>query len=213
MSQVQIFVFSPFQENTYIVSDQDGHCAIIDPGCYEAREQRALFQYIEENGLQPKRLLNTHCHLDHIFGNWAVQQRYQLPLEAHADEIDNLRNASEYGLMFGIPDVSSPMPEKWLEEGQEIEIGRLRWKVLFAPGHSPGHVCFWQPEENYVIGGDVLFREGIGRTDLPGGSHTQLLESIRQVFFALPEDCTVYCGHGPTTTIGHEKHHNPFLIS
>lgn len=213
MSQIHNFVFSPFMENTYVVADDDGQCVVIDPGCYEEAEFEQLQTLLREKEFSPARLLNTHCHLDHIFGNRAVQDQYGLPLEAHAGEQDNLKNAREYGLMFGIPDVQSPMPGRWIEEGETIALGQLSFKVLFAPGHSPGHVCFWNEAENYIIGGDVLFRQGIGRTDLPGGNHQQLLESIHQVLFQLPDDCTVYAGHGPTTTIGYEKRYNPFLAA
>lgn len=211
MPRVHAFVFSPFMENTYVVADDDGQCAIIDPGCYEEAEARQLFDFIGENGYRPCRLLNTHCHLDHIFGNQAVQDQYQLQLEAHAREQDNLKNARAYGMMFGVPNVHSPMPDRWIEEGETIAVGALSFKVLFAPGHSPGHVCFWNKAENYIIGGDVLFRQGIGRTDLPGGHHQQLLDSIHNVLFELPDTCVVYSGHGPTTTIGSEKRYNPFL--
>ena len=211
MAEVHFFTFNEFQENTYIVHDETKECIIIDPGCNQSRERDLLKKYILDNGLNPVRLINTHCHIDHILGNAFVAQRYGLELEMHAGELPVLQSGEMVAQMYGISYEKSPEPTKFWEAGDLITFGKTAMQVLFTPGHSPASICLYQPHERWVIAGDVLFYESIGRTDLPGGDHQTLLESIQENLFVLDDDVHVYPGHGPATTIGHERKFNPFL--
>jgi hydroxyacylglutathione hydrolase len=212
MMQVQSFTFNPFAENTFVVYDPESlEAAIIDPGCYEPEEQEQLQAFIDEKGLTPTLLLNTHCHIDHVLGNWFVKKTWNLKLHIHQLDDAVLRSVPTYAPMYGFSRYQPTEPDAWLEEGQDLTLGKQHLKVLFVPGHAPGHVVFWQPEQKFCINGDCLFNGSIGRTDLPGGDHDTLLTSIREKLFTLPDDTKVYCGHGPATSIGHEKKHNPFF--
>jgi glyoxylase-like metal-dependent hydrolase (beta-lactamase superfamily II) len=184
---------------------------IIDPGCYFGNERAALQVYIEQEGLRPKFLLNTHCHLDHVFGNKFVHDTWDLTLHLHEKEKVVLDLAADFGLSWGLPFENYRGELIFIEPGERIRLGEDELKVLFLPGHSPGSVGFYSEKQAFIIGGDVLFREGIGRTDLPGGDHATLLQSIRSQLWPLPDETVVYPGHGEPTTIGHEKRHNPFL--
>lgn len=211
MFYVKAFAFSPIQENTYVLHNESHQAILIDPGCYFLQEREQLAGFLAAAGLQPQLLLNTHGHLDHIFGNkWAAEQ-FGLQPHVHPLEQPVLDLAPASGLMWNLPFEHYTGTYSWLQQGQEIGLGTDVLRVLLAPGHSPGHVCFYCAEQGFVIGGDVLFRESIGRTDLPGGNHQQLLQSIRQQLFVLPDATVVYSGHGEPTTIGHEKRYNPFL--
>ena len=210
-SRIHCLPFNPFQENTYVVAAPNGECVIIDPGCYEAREEQALERLIEREGLKPVRLLNTHAHLDHSLGNAFVTERWNLKPELHRADHDLLRAAPVYSEAWGIRLTPSPEPGAFLEEGDWIRFGGVEFRVLFTPGHCPGHVVFYNEAEGYVIGGDVLFQRSIGRTDLPGGDHAQLLSSIREKLFTLPDATVVWPGHGPETTVGEDRVENPFL--
>jgi hydroxyacylglutathione hydrolase len=211
MLTVKTFVFNPVQENTYVLSDEKDACFIIDPGCYFGNERAAIQEYIEQQGLSPQMLLNTHCHLDHVFGNKWVHDSWNLPLHLHEKEVPVLALAPEMGLAWGMPFENYRGERIFLTPGDDVTLGAHRLKILFLPGHSPGSVGFYCAEQGFLIGGDVLFRESIGRTDLPGGDHMTLLQSIREELWPLPEDTIVYPGHGEPTTIGWEKAHNPFL--
>ncbi len=213
MFTIMSFTFNPFAENTCVLHNETGDCIIVDPGCYFGNERLELAGYIAENGLRPKYLLNTHCHLDHIFGNKFIHETWQLQPWLH--ELDKLilDNAPAAGLRWGVPIDPYSGPVHFLREGAFIGLGADRLKVLFAPGHSPGHICLYCEEQGFVIGGDVLFKLGIGRTDLPGSDAPTLLKSIRQQLFVLPEETLVYPGHGGPTTIGFEKANNPYLRS
>lgn len=211
MLSVKEFTFSPLQENTYLLYNAQRDCWIIDPGCYTDEEKRVLGDFIAAQGLKPVALLNTHCHLDHVFGNQWVQTQYGLSLQLHAQEKRVLEYAPAAGLMWNMPFETYQGPLQTLEAGQLLQLGEDVLEVLFVPGHSPGHIAFYSSKQGFVISGDVLFRESIGRTDLPGGNHAQLISSIRNVLFALPDETVVYSGHGMATTIGFEKKHNPFL--
>ena len=171
MTQVQVFEFNPFAENTYVVFDETGECAIFDPGCFEADERAALQDFIRENNLRPVRLVNTHCHLDHVFGNAFVQRTWGLELEAHQKEVVFLERFETTCQMYGITGAEpSPMPGKFLEAGDVLQFGTTRLEILFTPGHSPASLSFYCKENDFVLAGDVLFLESIGRTDLPGGN-------------------------------------------
>ncbi|HLZ85933.1 MAG TPA: MBL fold metallo-hydrolase [Puia sp.] len=211
MLTVKSFAFNPVQENTYVVSDEKDACCIIDPGCYFGNERTALKEYIEQQGLSPIFLLNTHCHLDHVFGNKFVHDTWDLPLHLHEKEVPVLAAAPEWGLDWGMPFENYRGELIFLTPGRSVTLGDHRLDILFLPGHSPGSIGFYNAAQGFLIGGDVLFREGIGRTDFPGGDHATLLESIHTQLWPLPDDTIVYPGHGEPTTIGWERAHNPFL--
>ncbi|MGZ3873299.1 MAG: MBL fold metallo-hydrolase [Mucilaginibacter sp.] len=211
MANVQSFVNNPYQENTYILYDESGECAIIDPGMETATEQNAVVNFIRANNLKPVLLLNTHCHIDHVLGNKFIFDQYGLKPKFHEGELPLLEAVAAYAPSAGMRYELSPLPDEYLLETGRIRFGNTELVLLFAPGHSPAHLCFYDAVANLLIGGDVLFRNSIGRSDLPGGNFNQLIDSIEQKLFALPDDCTVYPGHGPETTIGYEKVTNPFL--
>ncbi|PRY53899.1 glyoxylase-like metal-dependent hydrolase (beta-lactamase superfamily II) [Arcticibacter pallidicorallinus] len=211
MIQVKSFVCNPFQENTYLLYDETGQCVIIDPGMYTGAEQNTVTQFISENKLSPTLLLNTHCHIDHVLGNKFVFDSYGLLPQFHEGELPVITSVPAYSAGMGIQYDVSPLPVSFLGETGTISFGNSSLEIIFAPGHSPAHICFYSAEDSILIGGDVLFYRSIGRTDLPGGNHNQLLRSIRENIFALPDSCKVYPGHGPETTIGFEKQFNPFL--
>jgi glyoxylase-like metal-dependent hydrolase (beta-lactamase superfamily II) len=211
MLTVKCFAFNPVQENTYVLSDEKDACCIIDPGCYFGNERNALKEYIEQQRLSPKMLLNTHCHLDHVFGNKFVGETWDLPLHLHEKEEPVLAAAPEWGRMWGMPFENYRGELNFLVPGRSLNLGQHTLEILFLPGHSPGSVGFYCAAQGFLIGGDVLFRESIGRTDLPGGDHETLLHSIRSRLWPLPDETIVYPGHGEPTTIGWERAHNPFF--
>ena len=208
---IQSFVNNPYQENTYILYDNTGECAIIDPGMYTAQEQNAVVNFIRDNQLKPVLLLNTHCHIDHVLGNKFVFDQYGLKPQFNKGESHVLEVVPAYAPTMGIRYEPSPLPDHYLPETGTIAFGETELQLIFAPGHSPAHLCFYDAAENILVGGDVLFRGSIGRSDLPGGNHQMLIRNIREKLFILPGDCVVYPGHGPETTIGFEKLHNPFF--
>ncbi|MGB0887458.1 MAG: MBL fold metallo-hydrolase [Vicingaceae bacterium] len=211
MINVHYFTFNGFQENTYILSDDTKECVIIDPGCYSNEEQQVLATYITENELTPIKLLNTHCHIDHVLGNNFVASKYNVGLEMHQKDLPTLHATPEYGQTFGFNIDKSPEPTTLLNDGDVVKFGNSELHVLFTPGHAPGHIVFVSHNDKFVINGDVLFRSSIGRTDLPGGDYDTLITSIKTKLMTLPEDFEVFSGHGPSTTIGFEKSNNPFL--
>lgn len=211
MISLQKFTFNPYQENTYVLYDETKECVIIDPGMYDGSEQNQLTAFIRENGLKPTLLLNTHCHIDHVLGNKFVFDNWGLKPQFHQGELYILQAVPGYAPQMGMHYELSPEPEHFLPETGTVSFGDSQLELIFAPGHSPAHLCFYAKEDNFLIGGDVLFYQSIGRTDLPGGNHQQLINSIRQNLFVLPNDCKVFPGHGPSTTIGFEKVSNPFL--
>ena len=211
MIKVKVFTFSPVQENTYVLYNEHNKAIIIDPGCYSTAEQETLKIFIEDTALEPIRLLNTHCHLDHVFGNKWVSETWGLELYIHPGEEQMLKLAPLSGEKWGLPFSNYEGHLNFLNEGDIVKLGEDELRVILAPGHSPASICFYVEKQQILIGGDVLFRESIGRTDLPGGDHATLLNSIRKKLFILPDEVTVYPGHGSTTTIGYEKDHNPFL--
>jgi len=211
MIKIQSFTFNPFQENTYIAYDETNECIIVDPGCYDENENKVLKNFIDQNNLKPVALINTHCHLDHIFGNKFVTDTYKLSPQMHKLDLPMLEYAplaaNKYGVHLGeLPEVGI-----FLEEGDIIEFGSSKFEIIFTPGHAPGHICLVNKEENITLSADVLFHLSIGRTDLPLGDHDTLLNSIRHKLFTLDDAMVVYPGHGPKTSIGFEKANNPFL--
>ncbi len=211
MIQVKSFTCNPYQENTYLLFDETLECVIIDPGMYTGEEQNAVLKFIAEHKLKPVLLLNSHCHIDHVLGNKFIYDTYGLYPQFHKGEEILLNSVVSYAPQMGIRYEVSPLPEVYLPESGQIEFGSSKLEIIFAPGHSPAHLCFYSKEDDFLIGGDVLFYESIGRTDLPGGNHQQLIKNIQEKLFSLPETCKVYPGHGPATTISHEKKNNPFL--
>jgi len=212
MFTVKAFTFSPVQENTYVLFNETGAAIVIDPGCYFEEERDLLQNFITQNKLEPKLLLNTHCHLDHVFGNKWIHENWDLLLHIHSNEKQVLDFAPASGLMWNLPFDNYNAELVYLQEGQKVQLGTDELELIFAPGHSPGHLCFYCRKQGFLIGGDVLFRESIGRTDLPGGNHATLISNIKTKLFTLPDETVVYSGHGPATTIGYEKKHNPFLV-
>jgi hydroxyacylglutathione hydrolase len=211
MLQIQSFIFSPIQENTYILYNEFKQCIIIDPGCYFDEEKETLQSFISQKGLTPVMLLNTHCHLDHVFGNKFVAETYGVTLQLHEKEKAVLSFAPTSGLMYNMPFDNYTGAFIELKEGDKVLLGDDELEILETPGHSPGSICFYCRKQHFVIGGDVLFKRSIGRTDLPGGNHQTLLNSIRKKLFVLPGETLVYSGHGSPTTIGEEKMENPYL--
>lgn len=211
MLNVKIFQFNPLQENTYLIFNEQLQCIIIDPGCYTDKEQQAISQFIESKHLQPFLLVNTHCHLDHVFGNKFIHERYGLELHIHEGEQKVLEMAPTSGLMWNLPFDNYQGKLHFLDASTPIQIGDDQLEVIFTPGHSPASISFYSKKSDLLISGDVLFRESVGRTDLPGGNPDVLAESIRNKLYVLPDETMVYPGHGIPTTIGHEKKHNPFI--
>ena len=211
MTAVACFTFNPFQENTYLLYDETAECVIIDPGCFERSEQDELLDFISSRKLKPVKLLNTHCHVDHMMGNRFVYEKFGLKPVVHRLEEEVLCAAPLYAGMFGVSVTPSPAPEEYVQDGDVVQFGNSKLEVLFTPGHSPGEYCLFCRKENFLIAGDVLFYQSIGRTDLPGGDYNTLLKSIKEKLLPLGDEVKVYSGHGPETTIGVERESNPFL--
>jgi hydroxyacylglutathione hydrolase len=211
MIKIQKFVFNTFQVNCYIVYDESGECVIIDAACYEEREKEEISGFISENHLKLVRNLNTHCHIDHILGNGFIAGTFGIFPEYHEASLPFLVSAPEIAQSFGYTLQDCPAPANFLREDEKITFGTTTLEVLYTPGHADGSVCFFNREQGFVITGDVLFRDTIGRTDLPSGNFDLLMKSIREKIFTLPEDTVVYAGHGPETTVGYEIQNNPFI--
>ena len=209
--QVATLTFNPFQENTYVIYDDVGNTMIVDPGCYDPAEQQLLVKYLEDHKLTPRLLVNTHCHIDHIFGNAFVSRTFDLPLHAHVGEQIVLDQQSVVAGMYGMQLDPSPNISVALQPDTMLKLGESFAKILFTPGHSPASICLYFKEEAILVGGDVLFQGSIGRTDLPGGDYATLIHSIETQLFSLPDDVKVFPGHGPSTNIGFEKMTNPFF--
>ena len=212
MIKLEKFIFNPFQENTYIIWDKNSlEAIIVDPGCSNSLEEEKLSDFISTKSLEVKYLINTHCHIDHVLGNKFVKENYQIPFYAPELDIPLLDNLIEQAKMFGLDIKKSPLPDEYITEDLELKIGESSFRFVFTPGHTPGEYCILFEADKTCISGDVLFLEGIGRTDLWGGDYETLLQSIRTKLFTLDEDYAVFPGHGDETSIGHEKKNNPFL--
>ena len=211
MIQVVSFTFNPIQENTYVLTNEKRQALIIDPGCYFTAEERTLQNYLDEGGFTPVQLINTHCHYDHVFGNYFIAKKYGLELMIHPNEEMLLKVAPTYVAQYGLSFTNYTGKLHFLAAGDVVKLGDDELKILFTPGHSPGSICLYCEAQHFVIGGDVLFRESIGRADLPGGNAAQLMQSIRTQLYTLPDETIVYPGHGEPTTIGWEKTNNAFV--
>ncbi|MCB0807223.1 MAG: MBL fold metallo-hydrolase [Bacteroidales bacterium] len=211
MISIKKFVFNPFQENTYILYDETKECIIIDPGCMEQHEQNELAVFISANDLKPVKLIYTHCHIDHVVGNNFVCETYDLKPEIHKAGLHFLQNSHNQAKVYGFVMQKNIEPDSCFDHGDIIRFGNSELKVVYTPGHVDGHVCFINTAQRFVITGDVLFKDSIGRTDFPTGDFDKLMHSIHNHLFTLEDDFKVYCGHGPETSIGYEKVNNPFI--
>jgi glyoxylase-like metal-dependent hydrolase (beta-lactamase superfamily II) len=205
------FTFNPFSENTYILYGDNGDCILFDPGCSNEAEENTLLKLIEEKQLNPIRLILTHAHIDHVLGVKFIASKFNLKLEMHLADLPVYESAGNIAKMYGIPFNHGPQPEVFLDEQSNIILDGYSLKVIHAPGHSPGSICFYSKENNFVISGDVLFNGSIGRTDLPGGDFDTLMNSIKTKLYQLPNETKVFSGHGESTLIGNEKLYNPFV--
>ncbi len=204
---VRQLIVGPLQTNCYIAACEEMlEGVVIDPGDDAAR----ILGEIEANGIRIKYILNTHAHFDHIGANEVLKRQLNVPLALHPLDMPLLR-AQGGATLFGITAPQSPEPDLELKDGMELKFGNRTLRVLLTPGHTPGHVSFFEPEEKVLFDGDVLFDGGIGRTDIPGGSMAEIMHSIREILFKLPDDTVVYSGHGNSTTIGQEKATNPWI--
>ncbi len=204
-------VFNPVHENTYLVYNEQKEALIIDPGCYFPEEREQVKDWIAKLELKPRLLVNTHCHLDHVFGNRFVHETWGLELHFHSLEQKVFDFAPMAGTAWNLPFDQYEGPIHHLKEGESLLLGEDRLEILLTPGHSPGSLSVYYPAGNWVIAGDVLFRERVGRTDLPGSDFDTLSNSIRTQLYTLPGETHVHSGHGIPTTIGHERQHNPFV--
>lgn len=212
MLRIDRFVFNLFAENTYIVSDESSkECIIVDPGCSSNSEKELLSAYLQKEDLTLKAFINTHCHIDHILGNAYLKEKYNAQFLAPEEDLFMLDLMLKEARKFGFEMEPSPLPDLIIKEDLIFELGGSSLRFLFTPGHSPGGYCLYFPEASFCITGDVLFEEGIGRTDLWRGNYDALINSIETKLFTLPEDTVIYPGHGEKSTIGHEKTNNPFL--
>ncbi len=211
MANIKHFTFNAFQENTYIIWDDSKESILIDPGCSNTNEEEMLKTFIQQEGLKPVKLLNTHCHIDHVLGNYFCANHYKLNLEIHPEELKILHGVAERAISWGIPYTPSPEPAYFLRHGETISFGNTNLELRFVPGHAPGHIVLVNHTDRTVIAGDTLFKGSIGRTDLPFGDFDALEKHIRSELYSLPDNYTVYPGHGESTTIGFEKANNPFI--
>jgi glyoxylase-like metal-dependent hydrolase (beta-lactamase superfamily II) len=210
MMYLQRFEFNPFQENTYVLYDDRKEAIIVDPGCYDKDERDELESFIAANQLKVSKLINTHGHIDHVLGNSFVKTRFKVKLFLHRLDEPVLKAVKAYAPNYGFTQYEEADIDEYLEEGKPVVFGNQSLEVLFVPGHSPGHIALYHRDQKILIGGDVLFYNSIGRTDLPGGDFDTLLESIHSKIFTLPPEVKVYPGHGPETTVGYERKTNPF---
>lgn len=215
---IKAFTFNPFQENTYVVSNNAGDALVIDPGCSNPQEEARLHNYLIEEGLRLQCIVNTHLHIDHVLGNRFLEETFGVRSMAHQSDAFWLERLPEQAKMFGIPLLRDvPQVGIPLVEGDRIWLGKEGspeaecFDVFEVPGHAPGHIVLYNANNACLFAGDVLFKGSIGRTDLIGGNYEQLIDGIRSKLLVLPEDTDVFCGHGPVTSIGKEKQHNPFI--
>jgi glyoxylase-like metal-dependent hydrolase (beta-lactamase superfamily II) len=211
MIQIHRFTFNSFMVNSYFLYDETGACIAVDAACYDNSEKEEIRSFLEKNKLKLTRHINTHCHIDHVLGNQHLADTYQIFPEYHKASIPFFYTAREIGITFGYRLDQIPEAKGYPEDGDEIRFGSSSLQVLYTPGHAEGSICLYSKEQGFVLTGDVLFKDTIGRTDLPGSDFDKLMESIKHKLFTLPDDTVVYPGHGPETTIGYEKMNNPFI--
>lgn len=209
--KIKTFNFNPFGVNTFMIYDDTSECVIIDAACHEELEVQQILDFISNNKLNPRFLLNTHGHVDHICGNNYILQHFNIPLLMHEEDVFLVDSAIEHGKMFGFYISQPPLPTGFIKEGKDINFGESSLEIFHTPGHSPGSVIFYSAIGHFLISGDVIFSESIGRTDLPGGNFEELINSIKSKILVLPDKNIIYPGHGNFTTIGIERETNPFL--
>ena len=212
--KIKTFEFNPLGVNTYVLSDATKECVVIDAACFYADEKEILLNYILDHDFVVKHLINTHLHFDHLFGVNTLASQFGLTLACHQADEFLLEDIPAQLQLFGLPNVNTdyrPDIGKYLHEGDQITFGNQTLEVIHVPGHSPGSVSFYHKAEGMLFSGDALFHSGIGRTDLAGGNYDELVAGIQTNLFTLPDETSVYPGHGPATTIGYEKAHNPFV--
>ncbi|MEI7588708.1 MAG: MBL fold metallo-hydrolase [Chitinophagia bacterium] len=211
MLTIQTFCFNAFQENTYVLYDENKEAIIVDPGCYTRIEEKTLTDFIAKNELKPTLLLNTHCHLDHVFGNNFMSETYGLTALLHSNEQIVLDRLPEAAAKYGIPVEAYKGPIQYIQDQEIISFGKEEFKVLLTPGHSPGSVCFYNQKQDFILGGDLIFKDSVGRTDFPGCNPEDLIKSIRNQILPLPDTLSIYAGHGPVTQLGRERKMNPYI--
>lgn len=211
MIHIERFVFNTFQVNTYLLYDETNECIIIDAACFEEEETRELAAFIASKKLKLVRNINTHCHIDHVLGNDFISQTYNIRPEYHKNSVPFFHTVMEIGYSFGYKIDRIPEPLRFIEDGEAIAWGNSSLIALFTPGHAEGSICLYNQPQGFVITGDVIFKDTIGRTDLPSGDFDQLMKSIKTKLFTLPDETIVYPGHGPETSLGYEKVNNPFI--
>ena len=210
--KVQKFIFNDFREITYLVYDEKSReTLIIDPGCNKESEKKRIVEYIEKYGLKPVAIVNTHGHLDHICCNKFLKDKYNVEILANEKELDNYRLAASVADFYGFPFEDSPLPDKYIQEGDEIAFGNSKLIVFETPGHTAGSISLISPEKEIVFTGDVIFQGSIGRTDLPGGDLDVLIKTIKEKILTLPDETIIFAGHGYETTVGEEAKNNPFI--
>lgn len=211
MISVQKFIVNPLRENSYLLYDETGECIVVDAGFFYEEEFEEVTGFIEANQLKPVKLINTHCHFDHLMGVEFMRKKYGLRFACHPDDSFLIERAAQQAAMFGFEMTFVGAADDSINEGDIITFGKSFISAIRVPGHSPGHVVFYSEADKFLLAGDVLFYGSIGRTDLPGGSYNELIDNITRKLLVLPSDTKVYSGHGPETTIGFEKVNNPFL--
>jgi hydroxyacylglutathione hydrolase len=211
MLQVYQISFNPFQENTYIISNEQHQCWIVDPGMSNTPEQQEMLSIINEKKLIPKAIINTHAHIDHILGVDFLADEFKVPFFLHEKELPILQNAPNTAKMFGFHYEGVQTPVQFYSEKAPLMLGKDSIEIRFVPGHSPGSIALYSKNDNWVISGDALFSGSIGRTDLLMGDYDQLIRSIKEQLLTLPDDTIVYSGHGAPTKISIERNNNPFL--
>ena len=211
MLNINRFVFNDFQTNTYILDTGGSECLVIDCACQYDHEWDTLKKFLNEKGLRPMDSIHTHFHVDHMIGYHYLFEEYGIGYKVHPASRLFIDLAAEFASVFGIRLGKVYEPTAFLEEGDIIRLNDVAFKVIYTPGHADGSVCFYCQEENVIFTGDVLFRDSIGRSDLPTGNYDKLKDSILRKLFVLPPDTVVYPGHGPSTTLGYEMQNNPFV--
>ena len=213
MLKIQHFVFNPFGESTYVIFDTEtADAVVVDPGMFQPEETRAFDEFVKAHQLKVTQIINTHLHLDHCFGDRYVRDKYGAPIAAHKADSSLgaalAAQAARFGMPLTVEGVDIDVP---LSDGDKVRVGNSELEVLHVPGHSQGGIALYSPEYKFLISGDSLFQNSIGRTDLPGADHETLLNAIKTKLLTLPDETLVLPGHGNFTTIGEEKSHNPFL--
>ena len=212
MLNIKSFVFNDFAVNSFIIYDDTKDCIIVDPGCVSEKEQLTISSFIKENNLKPTKLINTHCHVDHVAGNKYIVDTYKIPIYAHKEDSENLANAQRAGELYGMIIDTPPAVQNFLVQDDTIDVGNSTLKIFHLPGHSKGSIALYSKDAKFIVVGDVIFNGSVGRTDLNGGSLDELMNSIKNKLFKLDDEVTIYSGHGPETTIGNEVRSNPFLL-